>query len=436
MTSIQKEISSSLLASEQSHNIDIQDFESNETLSHLRSSEPFTDVVTNSASKWSRGVELMHQIEGDERYLSEKISRKDIEYSNSDSETSFSEGEYENFQQLLSNRLDDEIENVDKSETINSDSESDFEVTKTADNTLEGIIEINQKSSEKDMNKGRAILKQFKFWDGLLESRIHIQKALLLSNSLPHHDEFGKFIEQAGKLAEDPLNDAKSSLNHLLEELISLQTTFANANKLFPISQKPGMTNSKDFNNRLSQYQHGVISEWEGKTKLLTSAFTKKGYVNVDRSVLQQIEFSYSKWEDLLRKTQLKRLQYEVLGKRKSTHKVEEKDVKKRELQLSNYDENTFDDTDFYHQLLQDLIHNKTTSTLGETGQKWLEMNRNRSKNKRSLNTKASKGRKIRYDVYPKLVSFMAPRDDSDVNDSTRNELFRSVFGLSILSEP
>ena len=181
-------------------------------------------------------------------------------------------------------------------------------------------------------------------------------------------------------------------------------------------------------------YQNDVITEWEGKTKLLTSAFTKKGYVNVDRSVLQQIEFSLSKREDLLLKTQMKRLQYQVLGKRKSKPDDMDTGVKKRE--LIDYDENIFDDTDFYHQLLQDLIHNKTTSNLGETGQKWLELNRNRSKNKRSFNTKASKGRKIRFDVYPKLVSFMAPQDNGDMNDSTRNELFRSVFGLSCLSEP
>ena len=155
--------------------------------------------------------------------------------------------------------------------------------------------------------------------------------------------------------------------------------------------------------------------------------------MNVDRSVIQQIEFSLSKREDLLLKTQLKRFQYQVLGKRKS--KPDETDtVKKRE--LVDYDENIFDDTDFYHQLLQDLIHNKTTSNFGETSHKWLELNRNRSKNKRNLNTKASKGRKIRFDVYPKLVSFMAPQDNGDVNDSTRNELFRSIFGLSNLSEP
>ena len=194
---------------------------------------------------------------------------------------------------------------------------------------------------------------------------------------------------------------------------------------------KDGSQECEEFSTRLTQYQNDVITEWEGKTRLLTNAFTKKGYANIDRSVLQQIEFSLSKREDLLERTQVKRLHYEVLGDTDTGQENGDVSVKNRGIDVNNCNEDTFDDTDFYHQLLQDLIHNKTTSNLGETGQKWLELNRNRSKSKRNINTKATKGRKIRYDVYPKLVSFMAPRDNSDVNDSTRNELFRSLFGLS-----
>ena len=183
----------------------------------------------------------------------------------------------------------------------------------------------------------------------------------------------------------------------------------------------------------LSQYRDDVIREWEDKTRLLSSAFARKGYVNVDRSVLQQIEHALSKSEILMNKTQVKRLEFEVLGKRKAIETSEEDTgAKKRDIKLANYDENIFDDTDFYHQLLQDLIRSKTTSNIGESSLKWLEMSKNRSnKVKRSVNTKASKGRKIRYDVYQKLVSFMAPMDASNVNDASRNELFRSLFGQS-----
>ena len=236
MTSIQQEISLSLVPEQSSYDIDRADFESNETLTHLQFSEPQTDVVTNSASAWSKGVEVVQRIEGDERYFSEKISRKDLDSGDSESEISFSEGEYENFQQLLANKIENEIENIDQSVDIESDGSSNenFDVTKTADNNLEGIIEINQQSSQKEAQKGRAILKQFKIWEGTLESRIHIQRGLLLTNSLPNQGYFDKLIEQAGDVAEDTLNDVRGSIESLIEELTCLQKTFVDSDEHFP----------------------------------------------------------------------------------------------------------------------------------------------------------------------------------------------------------
>ena len=242
MSSIQQEISLSLLPKQSSDNIDRDDFESNETLTHLQFSEPRTDVVTNSASAWSRGVEVVQRIEGDERYFSEKISRKDIDSGDSDSEISFSEGDYENFQTVLANRFESEVENIDRGESVESDvnSSETFDVTKTADDSIEGIIEINQKSSQKDAQKGKAILDQFRIWEGTLESRIHIQRGLLLTNSLPHHGYIGKFIEQAGDVAEDSLNDVRESVESLIEELVCLQRSFVDSNKQFPSGKKTG----------------------------------------------------------------------------------------------------------------------------------------------------------------------------------------------------
>lgn len=242
MTSVQQGISLSLLPKQSSYDIDRADFESNETLTHLQSSESHTDVVTNSASAWSKGVEVVQRIEGDERYFSEKISRKDIDSGDSESEISFSEGEYENFQKLLANRFENEIETIDQSENIESDASSneDFDVTKTADDNMESIIEINQKSSQKEAQKGRAILKQFKIWEGTLESRIHIQRVLLLANSLPNHGYFDEFIEAAGDVAEETLNGVRGSVESLIEELVCLQKAFVDTNKQFPSGKKTG----------------------------------------------------------------------------------------------------------------------------------------------------------------------------------------------------
>ena len=45
------------------------------------------------------------------------------------------------------------------------------------------------------------------------------------------------------------------------------------------------------------------------------------------------------------------------------------------------------------------------------------------------MDTRASKGRKVRYEVYPKLVNFMASERAGAMTDAARDELFASLFG-------
>jgi protein AATF/BFR2 len=45
------------------------------------------------------------------------------------------------------------------------------------------------------------------------------------------------------------------------------------------------------------------------------------------------------------------------------------------------------------------------------------------------VDTKASKGRKVRYTVHEKLQNFMAPEDRENWTERAREELFGSLFG-------
>lgn len=81
-----------------------------------------------------------------------------------------------------------------------------------------------------------------------------------------------------------------------------------------------------------------------------------------------------------------------------------------------------FDDDDFYHHLLREVIERKTqdVSDPFEISRHWIEIQKLRSKMKRRVDTKASKGRRIRYDVIPKLVSFMTPHDAATFSEQAR----------------
>lgn len=70
-------------------------------------------------------------------------------------------------------------------------------------------------------------------------------------------------------------------------------------------------------------------------------------------------------------------------------------------------DPEVFDDLDFYQQLLRDVIKMRG----GDGGeQDWMAQQRERkAKRKLKVDTKASKGRKLRYEVHPKLQNFMVP---------------------------
>jgi len=77
------------------------------------------------------------------------------------------------------------------------------------------------------------------------------------------------------------------------------------------------------------------------------------------------------------------------------------------------------------------MVEKKTTGITDpvEISRSWLELQKVRRKLKRKIDTRASKGRKIRYDIHSKLVNFMAPRDDSQMTESAVRELFSSIFG-------
>ena len=51
---------------------------------------------------------------------------------------------------------------------------------------------------------------------------------------------------------------------------------------------------------------------------------------------------------------------------------------------------------------------------------------------KKSVDTKASKGRKMRYTVHEKLQNFMAPEDLGSWGERQRAELFGSLFGRKV----
>lgn len=93
-----------------------------------------------------------------------------------------------------------------------------------------------------------------------------------------------------------------------------------------------------------------------------------------------------------------------------------------------------YDDADFYGFLLKELLEQRSEDVStqingpGYVPQAPWQAVRD-AKTKRIVDTKASKGRKLRYTVHEKLQNYMAPEDRGTWGERQIDELFGSLFG-------
>jgi protein AATF/BFR2 len=127
--------------------------------------------------------------------------------------------------------------------------------------------------------------------------------------------------------------------------------------------------------------------------------------------------------ERLIKRTQLKRSVYEICGKTNVENDDNQKSLEEmKDRHLKDYDEEIYDDQDFYNQLMRELIDRQTNNVLDpvELSRKSIELQNLRNKNKKKVDTKASKGRKIKFDVHKPRVNFMAPIFKCKMADEAR----------------
>lgn len=371
-------------------------------------------------------------------------------------------------------------EEVDSGE----DSEAEEKMADLSESKEDGILLTFSKDKvAEEVEKGKAVKNQIALWDQLLEGRIKLQKVLLTANQLPQPDTFPEFKKRGGQEFASALKNNYKALKALLRSLVDLQDEL--------LYQYPGMRHlvdgqqvkeesdeeipsdsdeeaegvGKEMKKVIKRapkrklemedypefaakrfadfrtYRNNTLQKWHDKTKL-ASGKVGKGFSAFERSILTQIDHILMDKERLLRRTRTKRSAYRVLGKpQQEPEPVPEALPGQTEvlpptasnMHLKDVDEEIFDDDDFYHQLLRELIERKTSSLDPNDqvamGRQWLAIQKLRSKIRKKVDRKASKGRRIRYHVHSKLVSFMAPIDHCTMNDDARTELYRSLFG-------
>jgi protein AATF/BFR2 len=271
-------------------------------------------------------------------------------------------------------------------------------------------------ASEADEARGRAVMSQRTAFDALLNTRIRLQKALIAVNSLD------AVKEQGAEHGSPELSSAEEAAFELWETLGNLRSSLSKSDnshtngkrkrdelELSDMWQEMQALEAKAKSNR-----EAVLSKWSTKVRgaeqlPLTKSFDQS---SSSQSLIPYLKSQLMDSDRLVKRTQLPR----ACAPQQAAKRVAS-------------DPQIFDDADFYQLLLKELVDQRMAdSQLNSTAKaRWTAARE--AKSKKIVDTRASKGRKLKYTVHEKLQNFMAPVDSGTWGERQIDELFSSLLG-------
>ncbi|KAJ5569464.1 Protein bfr2 [Penicillium hispanicum] len=301
-------------------------------------------------------------------------------------------------------------------------------------------------AAKADATKGKAVKEQRTTFDALLNTRIKLQKGLSAMNEVSAVVATGE-KDVAGSVEEDEAADAEaiksaeSAALTLWSTLEELRTALADAHvkdeskKRKRTSPATPATTSASLWERMSElesdslvHRRAILDKWSSKVRgTATSLPNARGKLLGSASGQQTITALL----DAHVATELG-----DRSSKRARHIASSQDSSSAEA-----NEPVYDDTVFYQSLLRDLVEQRMSSTdaiVGGLDQLHRLPSRlpihpitgmRNDKEKRDVDTRASKGRKMRFNVHEKLQNFMAPEDRGGWSARARDEFFASLLG-------
>ncbi|XP_054168432.1 protein AATF-like [Oppia nitens] len=395
------------------------------------------------------------------RYAGQVVNRTQIE-------SDFSSDENDEEEDIGESESEERVEHYLDDMTAPNASSEDLDYQSNDDSNDHQLIDINDDYIHQlanidvndDISKGRALKNQLIIWDNLLEYRIKLQKVMMSCNKCPQFEYLLLLRKQSLNNEVDTcLKETYKSLLRLLNIIsdidisLDLQNSITNVDLNNEFKETNNNNNSDSDNSwqklpqiiakrklncddishvlskrfcNLREKREDVLNKWYERTRLTSNAFKNKCLLSLETSTNIQINRILNDTKRLIKRTQTKRSIYSIVGKDNET----EEEMYSENVEQLNVE--IFDDDDFYHQLLRQFIETNTNTDSTDPfvlSKKWLEIQRIRNKIKRKVDTKASKGRRIRYDVHSKIVNFMAPIHNTLYTDEAKDQLFKSLFG-------
>ncbi|WAQ91364.1 hypothetical protein PtA15_14A247 [Puccinia triticina] len=304
------------------------------------------------------------------------------------------------------------------------------------------LIKQLQSSVKADIEKGKAVKKQLTTYDRILAVRIGIQKPLIAANKLVEINSQQEKIEGTDDSSEK--EQARIAINNLLE--ISSKIGTLRAQLMESIDGEPPRKRRKDhhvidedrtsslkdclehageLDKRLTPYLRTTVRKWSTKINSTTALNTKKfDGGSKQQNVMDQLEQIWSSKDER-----------DKLVTRSRTSKQRTNRTTQNATSGEAFSgPQIFEDRDFYLSLLKEVVETATRNQ--EETMMGMNDYRSQRTHREAVDPKASKGRKIRYDVHDKLVSLMVPIQNELWTEEQKDELFASLFGFGSEAAP
>jgi protein AATF/BFR2 len=322
---------------------------------------------------------------------------------------------------------DEESDSDDNEEVVDDEEESRrAELRKIMSEEQKTVAATISQAAKADAEKGNAVKQQRKTFDSLLNVRMRLQKALVASNSMVA-------VEEKNENDTLPYRAAEEAALRLLNTLDTLRQEMNTASGSAKVGGKRKRTveldtpssdiwqNLEDSECTAIKIRQSTLEKWSARVRDVTTLPVSSKLNNTARqqTITDVLQEQLSNLERLIKRTKMPRSCAPVQAKLKITE-----------------DPHIYDDADFYQLLLKELVGQRMidsssiSAPLGDDGKsvaQWTAVKE--AKTKKNVDTKASKGRKMRYTVHEKLQNFMAPEDRGSWEQDAIDRFFGTLLG-------
>ncbi|KAI5818816.1 apoptosis-antagonizing transcription factor [Pyronema omphalodes] len=362
-----------------------------------------------------------------DKVVGESDEEEDDDEDEDDDEEEEEEEDDDDENEDQSGASDEEDDEEDDEEEDSEDEENEAlgTLTKMMAEEKKSISENINKAAQTDAEKGTAVRQQQKTFDSFLSARIKLQKALIAVNSLPStglDTSLPEETQASWKAAEVSAMKLWNTLYSLRVDISASRAANSKKRKLELIDDNSSLdeiwSKMAKLESDATPWREGVLEKWSNKTQAVTTVSLGKKLNNATpRSLTASIRDTLATdHERLMNRTRVPR----------SCAPIQAADDN-----IEN-DVEVFDDTDLYQQLLKALVDQRMVDSSAGGTVRWTTAMRD-AKKKKKVDTKASKGRKLRYHVHEKLQNFMAPEPNNQWQESQITELFGSLLGQRIV---